>query len=794
MMPTNVVCKSLCVGGILVSLIIGPCVAISTAEETAASDAQWNTDFADGLFIRGMYAAAIKEYTTILQEVTDEAVQKTLSFKIAEAYFKKEAYADAIAHFSAYAEQYPDDQSAMVSFYVSVSHYFESDYEKARTLLEAITREKLSADTLPLWHYYYGLTLHMLEDYDGAIEALGAVQDTEDLQIRSQALQKQAISYSAKGDLDYASKTLETLVQEYPEHGNMAKVHLALGKNYFEACDFQRSLESFRAAENATVTDEDRLLLTYGIIKNLFQLERVDEVVTYSETLLDAELDDVIRKEIQYIYGSALFQQKNFAQALNIFDAIIDKNSDSLFVEQALLQGLWVCYESDDLKKFSKYLSKFTDLFPDSLLLAEGFFLRGELFFADEKYDKALKEYARALERNPAFRYAPYVQFQRAMTLKKSGDIEQAFEGFHTFVQLYANTDQTENALLECIMLGEELDKKDIVLECCTAYIEKYVGSEAIENIFMKKAQMEHALERFDAMKETFDHMLVAFPDTEKRREILFYTGEYYERRKEYKDAIVAYNEALLYDAGATVIATHAITLRLAVTHYLNLQYDLAQEKLFVLIEANTMDIPLDMKLWVGDYWGEHEQYDKALRVYEGLVKADIADESKERVMYKLASWQFARNDWEQAHSLYRSFIDAYPESDLVLFSRLGIAECYERMGDTEKARELYGKLATTQVPFVKARAHNGLGNIYYSQGNLEEAVRSYMFVTILFDDALVADLLVKVASIWIELDNTENALAVLNEFDERFPDHALKQEAAFLREQLATPAPESVA
>jgi tetratricopeptide (TPR) repeat protein len=301
--------------------------------------------------------------------------------------------------------------------------------------------------------------------------------------------------------------------------------------------------------------------------------------------------------------------------------------------------------------------------------------------------------------------------------------------------------------------------------------------------VLVKKAQMELELGKFNEMHVTLGQVLERFPTTTRKREILFNLGRNAVRLGRYTEAVEHLTAAMSSENVSGLVDQPEITLDLGIAQYFAGDYDQASKVLADAFAGQLKgEIPDDILLWLGEYLGEAGDYALATEMYQYLLDREGAEPTiTERILYKLATWQFAQQEWQAALDSYESFIQRFPESELVLFARLGIAECKESMGLVDEAEPLYQELSNAEVPYVKARANRGLGNIYLLRGNKEEAVRSYMFVTILFDDAMVPELMLKSAQLYIELGQYDNAQNVISEFKERYPDHALGKEISAL-------------
>jgi len=746
--------------------------AFAEGETQNTGTLAWDLEFADGLFIRGMYNSAIKEYKKVLRKFSDEVNSKEVEFKIAEAYFKKNDFEDAEGAFQKYIEDHPEDPIKEVAkFYLGMIAYMSSEFSIAVDRFGEVEILSLSPKYKAMLHYYKGICFKEMENYESAIDSFGNVQDTDVIQLRPIALEARAFCFKKMGKLDEANLVLETLVEKYPEDTGLGEIYIQLGKNYFEVGDFERSLESFTLAKERASGPTKVLITQYGLIKNYFQTGKTDEVISLAEEALQSEMEPQIRVEIEYLLASALFQTKSYESAAEKLEKLVREDTGTPFSEQIYLQALWTFYELDDKTRMEKSLQSFQEKFPESLALAEGHFLKGEILYEHEEFPEALGHYRESLAINPVFRYAEYAHFKMAMCLKFTEGKQEALEAFSKFQETFPESTYLENTILESIILGEELKNYEQVLKSCNRYVEKFVDGDALEMVFMKKVQMEFELKNFTVMEESLKRFLEVFPESVHKREAYYYLGWYFEKNENYSEATGHFQLALDVPNKTQVIGDEEIWLQLGLSHYFAMQYEEAQKYFLLVFDSpERKSLPTDMLLWLGDHLGEKEELDRAVAVYRVLL-VDAKGEAGERVLFKLASWHFEMGDWEPALKFYEKIVKGSPESELFLFSKVGMADCYFKMESFPKSKALYEGLQLSEVPYVKARAHAGLGEIYYQEGNLDEAVRSFMFVTILFDDPLVPELMYKSVKINLELKNTEEARKILDELRDRFPE-----------------------
>ena len=772
---------------VLMALNLSFAAADDTASQKPQDDQSWSLDFADGLFIRGMYDSAIQEYERIRAQHPADDVRRTIEFRIAEAYFKKAEYAKAQELFTAYGKKYTGAFAEQAKLQLALIALAQKKYPEAIGYFEQLDISTLDENRAMQAYYSYGRVLEAVQRYADAIVQFEKVHDTETTELRALALQNEADCYKLLGKIDRANQVLERLVTDYPDRSGIASMYLALGRNYFEAGDFKQSLAYFLQAKEKGVSAENAVLLQYGILKNYFQLGKMDEVIATAEELRKRTLPDEIKAEVLYLLASAYFQKGVYPQAAAVIEeAYAMCATVPSYVERVIVQALWIFFKLGDDAKRTEYTTLLEQQYPESLSLAEAYFLEAERCREKGDYEKAAVYYDKVLTRNPVFRYNDYVAYNKACMLNKAGQDEKALQAFMAFIDRYPASEHTEAAFLAALSLGEQQKQYETALSLAKRYLKQFPAGEHREAVYMKKAKMEYELGLYEDMRTTLETTLSLFPDAPDKRDILFNLGRYYERVENFTEAARYYTEAEAAPAEGSIITTGEVFARLGIVYYFLTDYDQAEAALQQCLAQNAIDrIPQDILVWLGEYLGKKEHYDDALKVYTYALSKENAPDIKERMLYKVAEWYREKHDWDHAQASYEELEKTYPNGELKLFAQLGIAQCYEARGDNGEARKRYQALAKTDVPYIKSRVYQGLGNIYYAEGNLKEAVRSYMFVTILFDDEIVPELMIKSAEIWIQLHDLIDAKTVLDEFDKRFADHPLRGKADALRQKL---------
>lgn len=744
-------------------------------------------EFADGLFVRGMYDSAIAEYERIRNAYSLSAeLQQKINFNSAHAYFKKGDYANAETALLQCDRSYPAELYQHAQLLLGMIYSETQNYQEAVRIFSALMQEQLSADQYAMASYYYGTALMNTGDVNNAAAVFSQVQDTGQVQLRARALRDMAVIYEQQGDSANARAVLETFVADYPNHADSAAIYLTLGKMYFESGDSEHAFNAFASALPAVKDAQERGAAVYGAMKSAFALGRWQDAINAFGSLQAGDCTPELYAEMVFVYASALYESGDYAAAEQAVATVVQDPANA-FYEQALTLSLWIAVGRKDVQGFEQLFIRFVGQFPDGENTAEAYFLKGQLLYDQQRWQDAAECYSIATD-NQTFRYGDLARYQYGSCLKRLGDPAQALTVFQELVKQFPNSVYAERAVLECIELADQAGQPEVGLQYAQYYSDQYPDGASREDVLLGKARLEHQAGTADAMRDTLLAVVEQYPGSARACEALYNVGLYYEKQNDHQTAIAYYQKARDAVVSGSAMDATDIDLRMAAVYQLAEDPDSSAVIVRRIFSGPRRDrIPVDMLLVFGEYCGDRGEYATAQAVFDQAKALSQDQKVLERVLYKQADWFMVQGSTDKALTIFRNFLTQFPGSQLQLFVKLGVAQCELKRGNTAEARVLFDELSKIEVPYIKARAYAGLGDIDYKQGRKEEAVRSYMYVTVLFDDEIVPELMVQSARIFIELQKMGDAQAVIADFEKRFPDHPLMGKITDLKKKCSS-------
>jgi len=281
-------------------------------------------------------------------------------------------------------------------------------------------------------------------------------------------------------------------------------------------------------------------------------------------------------------------------------------------------------------------------------------------------------------------------------------------------------------------------------------------------------------------MASTFEKFIERFPKSPQHGKALYYLGWNMQRIKDFEGAVHFLETALLDKEDLESSLIESIQYRLSICYYMAKQYDKAANGLYDIIENKTQKtIPENILLWLGQYMADNYEFEKAVGSYNTLLEENRESKWTERCYYRLGEWYAKLDKWEESIVQYQQLMQLFPETELISFAKLGIADAYRNLKRFEDALSLYKEISQDQLTIVSAQAKLGLGYVHLANARYVEAVRAFMYVAILFDDAdLCSRALNEASECWLLLNDKINAVKVLEELIDRYPEGTFTETA----------------
>jgi soluble lytic murein transglycosylase len=367
---------------------------------------------------RDMTADAEKVMLRIPTEYPDLADYAL--FHLAEHYFSGKRYPDAIGLYQ-----------RLISNYQSSSLVARASLRKAQALHEA----GLFRDAAAVYESTLSDFLRSEQAPEAGLGLGRALADAGDLPASVRAFLDVRVRYPGNGNDAEVEKALAALAVRGAQVPKLtADEHYERGKNLFRAMQYDKAVESFRAALEADPSHPQRadILLRSGIA--LYNLGRRPEAASTLERLLKARLPDCRCAEALNWLGKSYSRLGLRDEAVETYLKLVRMYPESEWSDDALYLTGNVYREANDMKKALKYYRQLVAEYPESSLADSAIWWQGWAYYNAGDYRKAVQTFQELVSRYPRSFLVNQALYWQGRGAEKSGDRDKAMRYYRRAV------------------------------------------------------------------------------------------------------------------------------------------------------------------------------------------------------------------------------------------------------------------------------------------------------------------------------------------------------------------------
>jgi len=457
----------------------------------------------------------------------------------------------------------------------------------------------------------------------------------------------------------------------------------------------------------------------YGRAQALFFLKRYQEALVPALEYVKRFPKGKFLVSALYIAGESCYRAGRFAEAEKHFAAVLaaDATGKDPAREAAAFGRAAAAYRQGKphAKETAAAAEAFLKEFSKSKHAADVAYFRGEAAFWLGDFARALDHYAKVPPDSP---YAEAVCHQTAVCLDLLKRYDKAAEAYEAYLKRYPNGEHAQSTLDRAARLYGQLGLYIKAVELYGEFYRRFANADpkTAEEFLYRKGACEYELKRYDAMFATFNIYFERFRNGRHKGDVLYFLAWYYgEVKHQYEAAVPLYelcaNIPGTYQKRARHLLAHTYAklgkARLAVkkqkeaTEY----FGKAADAFLLLIRKNPeMLTDATEYLWTAEIFREQRRPAEAIEAFEALVKR-FPNEAKPYVIYWLGelALNLPKPDYARAKKYFTLFTKKFPNHELTLWAKFGLAETLYGQGDHDGAWQFYQQ--------VEQLAPNALGN-----------------------------------------------------------------------------------
>ncbi len=747
--------------------------AVSTADRI---------QLADGLFRRGVFDLAAREYAILADEQSVPSLDNVL-FRLGECLRRTQQPAEALTAYKRLIDTCP--QSA---------HVPRAHLQRALILMET------GGDAL-----------------QGALDSFEALcKPGSAPEVRSAALYHSGQALERLKRPDEALQCYETLAREYAEtdYGIYAGLHIGmLLTRRGQPDDLRRALgvyldlahkakdaktveeAYFFAAQIAMRTEryEESAELFATLRARFAQSPRVKESAIaaawvnyyagrYKETLVWLELlegDKQLgkREELLYLRANALRHLERRSEALEVYASILKEFPDGKFAPRVRYERIAALYRAGKYAETLAASEESGQVAPEHV--DNVYWMSAEAAVALGKSSEAVQNFRALVDKCPDSTFVKAALYRLGWLLQKQEVWESAASWYQQVVERFPVDELASKALYAAGECRSRLGQSDAALRDWTALLTKYPDAPEVAETLYSKAMEELRAKNARAAGATLDERMRRFPNDVRKAEIFFWRGSIARQLGEKVEAEKFYR-ASLASTPAKEFEREA-TLELGL-----LLQDLGRKEEAAELFQTLLDAPVTDKMgadrlaWLAEFQYVQNRLDAAARA-AGALLALKPDKGWQQTAWTIMG-RIHRDKGERdpAMNAFREAIETGASTKYGAEAALYLGELLTASGRFDEARERLTdaslRASTPELLAVRSRAYAALARNFEQQGDLENAVRYYITVGTLFNDnQLVPQALERAAALLEKIGRPDEAANFRKELAERFPGRAEK-------------------
>lgn len=760
------------------ALLLAAVLAARAADPVEVKDRQ---QLADGLFRRSLFDLAAREYASLAEEAGAEGLDDVL-FRLGECYRRLKKAPEAEAAYKRLIERFPASANvprAQLQRALLLAEAGGGSLEGAAAAFEKLAAPGVPADVRSAALYHLGETLEALKRPADALaryEQLGQEFAGTDYGTYSGLRTAWLLMQSGKPEdrrramglyLDLAHKSKDAKVAE--EACYFAARAARLDGRHEESANLYRMLRtkypnSQRVAESA---------LSAGWAN--YYAGRYQEAAEVLD-LIAGNAQHPAREEVLYVKANCLRQLERRPEAVALYDQQLAAFPAGRLAKAAHYERLTSLYRDGKYQEVLKASALFAD--PPEEVADNVLWMNSEAAIALQQPAGAVQNCRLLVDKYPKSPFVKDALYRLGWLLQKQEAWESASSWFLQLAARFPDDALAAKALYASGVCLARLGQSDAALRDWTALLTKYPSSEMVAETLYQKAMEEMRAKNVRAAGGTLDERMRRFPDDSRKAESFYWRASIYRQTGEFAEAEKLYL-ACLASAPAKEVEREAM-----------LELGMLLQQVGRKAEAATyfqklLDAPIAEKLgadrlaWLAEFQLEQKQVDAAAQAARTLIGQDVDKGWKQTAWTLLGRVHRAKSERDAAMHAFAEALGTGASTAYGAEAALRLGELLTESGKYDEAHkhlnDAAARASSPELLGLRAHAYAGLARNAELKGDHEGALRYYMSVGILFDDAaLVPEALSKAAALLDKLGRGEEAKAMRDELRNRYPGSPL--------------------
>ena len=737
-------------------------------------------DFANGLYERQIFDLALDEYNKYLQYFPEGQFAADAYFGRAECLFFSEQYEPAGQAYQIFIERYPDNARVnTVHLRMGQALVNTKKYPDALANLNKVDADKLSESLKPEFYFYIALT----QKEEGATQkALNNF--SESLKYTKNPFQAQI--FMLLGDIHFEDKQYEQAVNHFEKACAAASdteikslCRYRQGESFFATEDYGKSSAIFAEVLSGFPKHPVAQDSFVNLILSLFNEKRFDQVL---KTFLENETR--FTKKIEIIpalltVADVQLEKGQFTEAVQSLDRTLTlEGIDQNTTKEILLKKADVYLRAKQFDELHKLIQE--KLKTDGYVNAKLLFMEAEAYFGRKKFEKSAVVYEQLIAGYPDSKYLDEALYATGFAKKELGKQKEAREAFLRYFTRGKGQDKKRQALYHAVLIAYQIGDFRAGAKDAENFIKTFPGDEHFEKVLYLRGNMYQQINEYQKAVETFDQYIQQFTQSTQIVEVRFLKAYNQQLAGLVDEALASYEDILATDSTSPFFYA---SLKNSALLYIEKDQAAKAAEIFdrIITESQNHDLTFSSYLWLAQHYFDQGRWEDVLRILNNPQQGYTNGDTAKKGPYLKAEAFRNLKRWEEALGQY-DLVLTNKDSIYHGFSLIGKALMQMELKDFDPARQNL-KLAiqeNSQNHKIAMKARFTMGELESQTQNLNEAVKYFMLVAVLYNDKHYSPLaLWQAGKIYESLNETNRALQTYKEIIEKYKKSPYAAQAA---------------
>lgn len=458
-------------------------------------------------------------------KITDREKIVEASRIVAEAFYLKENYEQALKYFRMYRDESRKSLSRDEYYQLAYSYYKTGNCPEAIVYFEKVVRKK--DDLSQNAYYHLGECYLQNGEKKFAQNAFySAYQQGSNQDIREDALFNYAkLSYELSYDpYNAAIGALKQYISNYPGSDRIDEAYSYLTSLFLSTKDYQSAID---AIENIRVKNRELRSayqeITYLRAVQLFNADLYDAALENFRKSLGNNYNTELSARAKFWTGETYFRLGQYTRAIDYYDDFMT-SPDAFKLDLYSLTKYNLGYAYFKMKYYDNAVVAFQQFLQRPVengaeYVTDALLRIGDCYFITQNYKEAVDNYDKAITRNSPD--SDYALFQKGLSQGALGDNDQKVTTLKNMIHVYPKSTYTDDAYYEIADTYLLMNRDSEALDWFGRLTREFPNSSYKLKAEQKKGLIYYNRNNYDQSLNVLKNLVRNYPGTAESKEAL---------------------------------------------------------------------------------------------------------------------------------------------------------------------------------------------------------------------------------------------------------------------------------